>query len=53
MVNVLPASETTTQYIFANPSDETDDTLNPMLIPAIIGVTLVAVASAYFVGKSQ
>jgi hypothetical protein len=52
-VNVLPASETTTQYIFANPSDETDDTLNPILIPVMVGITLLAVAGAYMIGKSN
>ena len=53
IVNVLPATETTTQYIFANPSDETDDTLNPMFIPVMVGVALLTVAGAYMVGKSN
>jgi hypothetical protein len=53
IIRTLPATQTTTKYVFANPSDEADATLNPMLIPAIIALTLVAVGSAYFVGKSQ
>ena len=51
IVNVLPATETTTQYIFANPSDETDDTLNPMFIPVMVGLVLVAATGAYLIGK--
>ena len=51
IITTLPATETTTKYIFANPSDESDATLNPMLIPSIIGLTLLAVGSAYWIGK--
>ena len=53
IVNVLPASQTTTQYIFANPSDETDDTLNPMFIPVMVGLAVVSATGAYMIGKSR
>ena len=51
IIRTLPATQTTTKYIFANPSDETDATLNPMFIPAIVGVSVLAFVGAYMIGK--
>ena len=51
IITTLPATETTTKYIFANPSDESDATLNPMLIPSIIVLTLLGLGSAYWIGR--
>ncbi|MCP4121360.1 MAG: hypothetical protein GY751_06365 [Bacteroidetes bacterium] len=53
IVKALPATTTTTQYIFANPSDETDDTLNPMFISVMVGLAVVVAAGAYMIGKSR
>ncbi len=53
IIRTLPATQTTTKYVFANPSDESDATLNPMLIPTLITLVAASVIGAYMVGKSQ
>ncbi len=53
IIRTLPATQTTTKYVFANPSDESDATLNPMLIPTLVTLVAASVIGAYMVGKSQ
>ncbi len=53
IIRTLPATQTTTKYVFANPSDESDATLNPMLIPTLVTLVAASVIGAYMIGKSQ
>ena len=53
IIRTLPATQTTTKYVFANPSDESDATLNPMLIATLVTLVAASVIGAYMVGKSQ